>query len=63
MGQQSQHQKAPGLTPTRGSPPRTLVRRRARTLPTRDLHALNDDAILSNIATSTLKIKVPMSNY
>ena len=28
-----------------------------RTLPTHDLHAWNDDAILSNIATTTLKIK------
>ena len=45
-GQQSQHQQAPKLPPVRRSPPRTprsprrtLARRRAQSLPVRDLHA------------------------
>ena len=53
MGQQSQHKKAPELAPARGSPPRThrsphrtLTRRRARSLPVRDLHEMMQHLII-----------------
>ena len=70
MGQQSQHQKALGLPPAWGSPPHTAqwpppspICPRAQTLPTHDLYAWNDDATLSIMATTTLKIRIHLSNY
>ena len=66
----SQSPVAPRLPPIREPPPRTprspphiLALRRSRTPPTRSLHACNDDATLSILATETLNIRIHMLSY
>ena len=61
---------APGPPPIQGPPPhtprsplRTSALQRARTPPTRSLHACNDDATLNILATTTLKIRMHMLSY
>ena len=62
---------ASGRPPTRGSPPRTLrrlrrtpARRRSRSPVARSLYACSDnDAMLSNTATTTLKIRIHLPSY
>ena len=60
----------PGPPPTQGSPtrtprspPHTPALWRSQTPPTRSLHACNDDATLSMLATTTLKIRIHMLSY
>ena len=62
---------APERPPARGSPPRTLqrlrrtpTRRRSQSPVARSLYACSDDdAMLSNTATATLKIRIHLPSY
>ena len=60
----AQSVEAPGPPPhTPQSPPRTHDLRWSRSSPTRSLHACDDDATLSILATTTLKIRIHMLSY
>ena len=54
-------QGPPPCTPR--SPPHTPTLRWSRTPPIHSLHACNDDATLSILATTTLKIRIHMLSY